>query len=126
MKRKIGIVTAFAVIAAGGVFADEETPKVVSASVDLTNRIGMVGKELYGGFIEHLGRNVYGGVYDPDDPQADEDGFRRDVICEMKELKIPIFREWPGWSVEHEGSGPSDMKPNADTSRKQILLEGLK
>ena len=115
MKRRIGIVAAFAVIAAGGVFADEETPKVVSASVDLTNRIGTVGKELYGGFIEHLGRNVYGGVYDPGDPQADEDGFRRDVIREMKELKTPIFR-YPGgcftdfWCWE-DGIGPRENRP---------------
>lgn len=115
MRREIGIVAAFAVIAADGVFADVETPKVVAASVDLTNRIGTVGKELYGGFIEHLGRNVYGGVYDPDDPQADEDGFRRDVIREMKELKTPIFR-YPGgcftdfWRWE-DGIGPREKRP---------------
>lgn len=36
------------------------------------------------------------------------------------------FREWPGWSVEHEGGGPADMKPSADTPRKRVLLQGLK
>jgi len=36
------------------------------------------------------------------------------------------FREWPGWSVEHAGTGPSAMKPSADTSRKRVLLQGLR
>ena len=36
------------------------------------------------------------------------------------------FREWTGWSVEHEGTGPADMKPSADTPRKRVLLQGLK
>lgn len=85
------------------------------ASLDVNNRIGMVDGALYGGFIEHLGRNVYGGVYDPSDVQADEDGFRRDVIAEMKALSTPIFR-YPGgcftdfWCWE-DGIGPREKRP---------------
>ena len=64
-------------------------------SVDLDNVIGEVKGELYGGFVEHLGRNVYGGIYDPGSPVADEDGFRKDVIELVRELNMPVTR-YPG------------------------------
>lgn len=57
--------------------------------------VSKVDKRLYGSFIEHLGRAVYGGIYDPEHPQADEDGFRRDVIEMVKELGVPLVR-YPG------------------------------
>jgi alpha-N-arabinofuranosidase len=50
---------------------------------------------IFGGFLEHFGRQVYGGVFDPGSPLADEDGFREDVIDALKELKVPVIR-WPG------------------------------
>ena len=36
------------------------------------------------------------------------------------------FREWAGWSPEHDGTGPDDLKPAPNTKRKQALLEGFK
>ena len=50
---------------------------------------------LYGQFIEHFHRQIYGGVYDPQSPFADEDGFRTDVLEAMRRIKMPILR-WPG------------------------------
>ena len=50
---------------------------------------------LYGSFIEHLGRAIYGGIYQPGDPSADPQGFRQDVIELVKELGVPIVR-YPG------------------------------
>lgn len=50
---------------------------------------------IYGHFLEHFHRQIYGGVYDPDSPFADEDGFRSDVIEALKEIQTPIIR-WPG------------------------------
>ncbi len=50
---------------------------------------------IFGHFIEHFHRQIYGGVYDPGNPLSDEDGFRRDVIEAMKKIKVPILR-WPG------------------------------
>ena len=50
---------------------------------------------LYGHFIEHFHRQIYGGVYDPASPFADEDGFRQDVIEAMRRIRVPILR-WPG------------------------------
>lgn len=50
---------------------------------------------LYGHFIEHFHRQIYGGVYDPCNPLSDSDGFRSDVIDAMRRIKVPILR-WPG------------------------------
>ena len=50
---------------------------------------------IFGGFIEHLGKQIYGGFFEPGSPLADEAGFRLDVIDAIKELKVPVVR-WPG------------------------------
>lgn len=47
-------------------------------------KVGKVDDRIFGSFIEHLGRAVYGGIYEPNHPCADEDGFRKDVIDEVK------------------------------------------
>ena len=58
-------------------------------------KIGEIDKRIYGSFIEHLGRAVYGGIYEPGHPTADENGFRQDVIELVKKLNVPIVR-YPG------------------------------
>lgn len=50
---------------------------------------------IFGGFLEHFDDQIYGGIFDPDSPLADERGFRRDVLAALKELGSPIVR-WPG------------------------------
>ena len=50
---------------------------------------------IFGGFLEHFHTQVYGGVFDPGSPLADKNGFRRDVVAALQELKVPIVR-WPG------------------------------
>lgn len=62
---------------------------------NLNNVFGKRSSFLYGHFIEHFHRQIYGGIYDPQSPFADEDGFRKDVISALKKIKIPILR-WPG------------------------------
>ena len=63
--------------------------------VDKAFRISEVDKRIYGSFIEHLGRAVYGGIYQPDHATADEDGFRKDVLELVKDLNVPVIR-YPG------------------------------
>lgn len=62
-------------------------------------RIGRVlGKRdlmLYGHFLEHFHRQIYGGIYDPESPFSDQDGLRTDVIQAMQKIRVPIIR-WPG------------------------------
>ena len=74
-----------------------------------------IDKRIYGSFIEHLGRAVYGGIYEPDHPLADEDGFRTDVIEEIKKLNVPIVR-YPGGNFVsgynwEDGVGPVELRP---------------
>ncbi len=57
--------------------------------------ISTIDPRIYGSFIEHLGRAVYTGIYQPGHPQADENGFRKDVIKLVRQLNIPIIR-YPG------------------------------
>lgn len=58
-------------------------------------KTGDIDRRIYGSFIEHLGRAVYGGIYEPGHATADDMGFRRDVIELVKKLNVPIVR-YPG------------------------------
>ena len=51
--------------------------------------------KLYGHFIEHFHRQIYGGIYDPGNPLSDADGFREDVLSAMRQIHVPVLR-WPG------------------------------
>lgn len=63
--------------------------------IDIDRIVGEVDKNIYGNFIEHLGRCVYKGVYEPGNPLSDENGLRKDVLKAVKELKPSIVR-YPG------------------------------
>ena len=54
--------------------------------------VGDVDKRIYGSFIEHLGRAVYEGIYQPESPFADEQGLRRDVLELIRQLNVPVVR----------------------------------
>ena len=77
--------------------------------------IAKIDKRLYGSFIEHLGRAVYTGIYQPGHPSADSDGFRGDVIELVKKLNVPIIR-YPGGNFVsnyywEDGVGPVSRRP---------------
>ncbi|MBN1127332.1 MAG: hypothetical protein JXA82_20185 [Sedimentisphaerales bacterium] len=63
--------------------------------IDIDRTIGEIDKNIYGNFVEHLGRCVYGGIYEPGSEQADEKGFRKDVLEAVKGLNVAITR-YPG------------------------------
>lgn len=63
--------------------------------LDLDRTVGEVDPFLYGNFVEHLGRMIYGGIWEPGSPLADEDGFRTDVLDAIRELNPTILR-YPG------------------------------
>ena len=52
--------------------------------------IDRIDRCIYGSFIEHLGREVYGGIYEPGHPTADDNGFRRDVLDMVRALDVPL------------------------------------
>ncbi|MBO5778740.1 MAG: alpha-N-arabinofuranosidase [Clostridia bacterium] len=79
--------------------------------------IGVRSPMLYGHFIEHFHRQIYDGIFDPQHPLSDEDGFRTDIVKAMQKIKVPILR-WPGGcfvSAYHwkEAVGP-DRLPSFD------------
>ncbi len=63
--------------------------------LDKDYQVSRIDKRVFGSFIEHLGRAVYTGIYEPGHPMADEEGFRKDVIKLVRDLNVPIVR-YPG------------------------------
>ncbi len=69
--------------------------KNAKLTLDKDYVISPIDDRIYGSFIEHLGRAVYSGIYEPAHPTADENGFRRDVIDLVRKLGVPVTR-YPG------------------------------
>jgi len=83
--------------------------------IDPRRRLGAIDPNVYGGFIEHLGRCIYGGIYEPGSPLSDGQGFRRDVLEAMRRLRVPVLR-WPGGNFVSgyhwlDGVGPPEERP---------------
>lgn len=77
--------------------------------------IAPVDERVFGGFMEHMGRCIYEGVYDPNCEHADEKGFRWDVLNALKKLKMTAMR-YPGGNFAsgyhwQDGIGPKDQRP---------------
>lgn len=84
-------------------------------TIEKAYSIGEVDAKLYGSFVEHLGRCVYNGIYEPGHEEADEFGFRKDVGALVKELGVPIIR-YPGGNFVsgyrwEDGVGPFEQRP---------------
>ena len=83
--------------------------------VDKAFSIAPIDKRIYGSFIEHLGRAVYDGIYQPGHPLSNADGFRKDVIDLVKELDVPLVR-YPGGNFVsnffwEDSVGPVEERP---------------
>ncbi|MGC5224286.1 alpha-N-arabinofuranosidase [Micromonospora sp. DT81.3] len=77
--------------------------------------IGDIDRRIFGGFVEHLGRHIYDGIYEPGHPSADADGFRTDVIELVQELGVTTIR-YPGGNFVsgyrwEDGVGPVSERP---------------
>ena len=74
-----------------------------------------IDNRLYGAFIEHMGRAIYSGIYEPGHPTADDMGFRKDVLAFVRDLQVPVIR-YPGGNFVSaydwkDGIGPRDERP---------------
>ena len=83
--------------------------------IDPERTLGDIERNIFGGFAEHLGRCIYGGIYDPDSPLADEDGLRSDLRAAFQRLNMPIVR-YPGGNFVSgyrwmDGIGPRQERP---------------
>ena len=84
-------------------------------TVDPRSAIGPVRRRLFGGFVEHLGRHVYDGIYEPGHPAADDQGFRGDVLELVRELGVSTIR-YPGGNFVsgfrwEDSVGPREQRP---------------
>jgi alpha-N-arabinofuranosidase len=83
--------------------------------LDFDRRIGTIDRDIYGNFTEHLGRCIYGGIYDEGSPLSDSDGFRNDVLEAARNMHVSVLR-WPGGNFSSgynwkDGIGPKNDRP---------------
>ncbi|WP_203247645.1 arabinosylfuranosidase ArfA [Sporosarcina beigongshangi] len=89
--------------------------KTATMIVEKDFKVADIDDRIYGSFVEHLGRAVYGGIYEPSHPNATENGFRKDVIELVRELNVPLIR-YPGGNFVsgynwEDGVGPKEGRP---------------
>src|SRR4030095_2017828 len=83
--------------------------------IDTDRTIGEVDSHLFGNFTEHLGRMIYGGIYEEGSPLSDQFGYRKDVFNVVQQLNVSILR-WPGGNFASgynwkDGIGPKEQRP---------------
>ncbi len=83
--------------------------------LDPQRTLGALDRNVFGGFAEHLGRCIYGGIYDEGSPLADAQGYRQDVLAGLKRMHMPLIR-YPGGNFVSgyrwmDGIGPQDERP---------------
>ncbi len=84
-------------------------------TIDTERTIAPIDRNLFGGFAEHLGRCIYGGIFEPGSPLADERGLRTDVLAALQRLRMPVMR-YPGGNFVsgyrwRDGVGPLEERP---------------
>ena len=97
-----------------GTLAYSQAPKS-RIKIDTDRVVGEVHPDLFGNFAEHLGRCIYGGLYEEGSPLSDSDGYRKDVMSAVKGLGVSVLR-WPGGNFASgynwkDGIGPKDQRP---------------
>ncbi|HWX92076.1 MAG TPA: alpha-N-arabinofuranosidase [Terriglobales bacterium] len=112
-----GATAAFGGTMAGKLFAQSKASSdaTVRVYVDSRRTIASIDRNLWGSFLEQLGRAIYEGIYDPAAKLSDSNGFRKDVLAEIKQLGVPIIR-YPGGNFVSgynwlHGVGPKDKRP---------------
>jgi len=115
IKKASQASAAVAVASAGGRFGISQTERVTRVVIDSGRQIAPIDRHLFGSFLEQLGRAIYEGIYDPGSKFADANGFRTDVMKEIRDLGVPIVR-YPGGNFVSgyhwlDGVGPKDKRP---------------
>jgi alpha-N-arabinofuranosidase len=93
------------------------TATAVRVYIDTRRTIAPLDRNLFGSFLEHLGRAIYQGIYDPGSKLSDANGFRKDVLNEIRRLGVPIIR-YPGGNFVSgynwlDGVGPVQNRPRS-------------
>ena len=99
-------------VSTGAIAAEAPQARI---KIDTERVIGEVNPHLFGNFAEHLGRCIYGGIYEEGSPLSDADGYRKDVMEATRELGVTLLR-WPGGNFVSgyhwkDGIGPREARP---------------
>lgn len=87
--------------------------QLVKVTLHSKNIVGDVDPRIFGGFLEHMGRAVYQGVYDPECIHSDNDGFRKDVLEALRRMNFTVMR-YPGGNFA-SGSLDRWCRPQSST-----------
>jgi alpha-N-arabinofuranosidase len=98
-------------------FAQTPANATTRAYLDSRRVLSPLDRNLFGSFLEHLGRAIYEGIYQPDTPIADAGGFRKDMLDEIKHLGVPIIR-YPGGNFVSGYNWLDGVGPRKDRPRK--------
>jgi len=110
----------FTVLLGGASSTHAQSAKI---KIDAERVIGEVDPMLYGNFTEHLGRCIYGGIYDPKSAQADANGLRKDVIEATRKLGVSVVR-YPGGNFTSGYHWMDGIGPKADRPKRKDLAWG--
>jgi alpha-N-arabinofuranosidase len=91
----VGAVCSTGLLFGGTLVAQNSTNGPARIYLDTRRTTGSLDRNLFGSFLEHLGRAIYEGIYEPGSPLSDANGFRKDVMEEVRSLSVPIIR-YPG------------------------------
>lgn len=92
-------------------------------AVDPARPTGRLDPKVFGGFIEHLGRCIYGGIADEGSSLADQRGFRKDVLSLLRDLRVSVLR-WPGGNFVSNYHWADGIGPAGDRPRRAGLAWG--
>lgn len=98
--------------------------KKAEVIIDKNFITGKIDRRIYGSFIEHLGRAVYDGIYQPGLDVSDEQGFRKDTMELVKELNVPVVR-YPGGNFVSGFKWEDSIGPKADRPKRVDLAWGV-
>jgi alpha-L-arabinofuranosidase len=98
-----------------GAGAGDQAVHRVAVHLHSEHRNGLVDERIFGGFLEHMGRAVYEGAFDPGHPSSTPEGFRSDVLEALRPLRVPVVR-YPGGNFVsghdwRDAIGPVDQRP---------------
>src|SRR3954462_11602797 len=117
LRKSAGAGLASAAIATFPRWLSGQTPSSSATRIFIDSRrtIAPLDRNLFGSFLEHLGRAIYEGIYDPGSKLADASGFRKDLMDEIRKLGVPVIR-YPGGNFVSgydwlDGVGPKQDRP---------------
>ena len=98
---------------------------IAKVALNTDDVVAEIPRTIFGGFAEHLGRCIYGGIYDPQSKHAGERGLRRDVLDALREMQLSVMR-WPGGNFVSnyfwpDGVGPRDERPR----RRELAWQSI-